>query len=587
MSMNRLKHFRLPSLSTAAFVFLSLPGSFLLLPEPTARGADKQPGVAKWERFEKTLESASSYANPVQEASLTAVFTSPSGSSFRVYGFWDGGRTWRVRFAPGAEGKWTYKTTCSDAKNRGLHNQLGAFLCTAPSGKTRFTQHGPVRVSPDNRYLVHADQTPFFYLADTAWNGALLSTSSEWDQYTRERARQKFTAAQFVATQFRAAPEGDINKQLAYTGTNPIVINPAFFQRLDEKVDALNKAGLLAAPVMLWAINGGANPKVNPGVSLPDDQAVLLARYMVGRWGANDVLWILAGDGDYRGDKCARWKKIGRAVFGDIPHAPVTMHPGGMHWVWGEFKDEPWLDLLGYQSGHGDDDNTLRWLTEGPPTQDWMRLPHRPLINLEPPYENHLAYQSKQPITPEMVRRAIYWSLLNTPTAGVAYGGHGVWGWDDGQHPPTDHPYTGTPLPWQKALTMPAAEQMAHLADFFGSIEWWRLRPTPAFVTTQPGKEKPAQFIAAARTDQKDLMIVYVPEDRTVEIKLDALPPAPNITWISPRTGEKSPAVAVVTSTTCQFPTPAEGDWLLLMKTQTESDKASAIEPEKQTGKAK
>jgi hypothetical protein len=45
--------------------------------------------------------------------------------------------------------------------------------------------------------------------------------------------------------------------------------------------------------------------------------------------------------------------------------------------------------------------------------------------------------------------------------------------------------------------------------------------------------------------------------------------------------------VAVVTSTTCQFPTPAEGDWLLLMKTQTESDKAPATEPEKQTGKAK
>src|SRR5438876_288256 len=83
-------------------------------------------------------------------------------------------------------------TTCPDVKNGGLHNQSGAFLCTVPSGKTRFTQHGPVRVSPDNRYLVHADQTPFFYLADTAWNGALLSTPGEWDQYTRERARQKF-----------------------------------------------------------------------------------------------------------------------------------------------------------------------------------------------------------------------------------------------------------------------------------------------------------------------------------------------------------------------------------------------------------
>src|SRR5260370_14145494 len=271
--MNRLKHFRLPSLFAASFLFLSLRGCVGPPPKPTTRGADTQPGVAKWERFEKAFESASSYANPVQEASLTAVFTSPSGSSFRVYGFWDGGRTWRIRFAPDAEGKWTYKTSCSDAKNRGLNDQSGAFLCTAPSGKTRFTQHGPVRVSPDNRYLVHADQTPFFYLADTAWNGALLSTPSEWDQYTRERARQKFTAAQFVATQFRAAPDGDIKQQLAYTGTNPIVINPAFFQRLDEKVDALNKAGLLAAPVMLWGINWCAEPEVKPGGFLSGDPA--------------------------------------------------------------------------------------------------------------------------------------------------------------------------------------------------------------------------------------------------------------------------------------------------------------------------
>ena len=139
---------------------------------------------------------------------------------------------------------------------------------------------------------MHEDQTPFFWLGDTAWNGALLSTPEEWNLYIRERTRQKFTAAQFVATQFRAAPEGDLNHQLAYTGdTNRIVINPAFFQRLDEKVLALNKAGLLGVPVMLWAIGGGSNPSVNPGFALPEGQAILLARYMVARWGAYDVAW--------------------------------------------------------------------------------------------------------------------------------------------------------------------------------------------------------------------------------------------------------------------------------------------------------
>jgi len=539
-------------------------------PPGVTLAADKT--LATYQRFEQSFDSAVSYTNPAQEAALIATFTSPSGETFKVPGFWDGGKTWRIRFAPSTPGKWKFETTCSDGKNKGLHQQKGEFTATAPAGTSRFAQHGPIRRSDDDRYLVHHDGTPFLWIGDTAWNGPLLSSTAEWDQYLKERTREKFSAVQWVATQFRAAPDGDAKKQLAYKGTEKIVINPEFFQRLDEKVEAMNKAGLLSVPVLLWAINGGGNPKVNPGVSLPEDQEILLARYMVARWGGNAVAWILAGDGDYRGEKAEKWKRIGRAVFDDIAHAPVTMHPGGMQWVWKEFIEEPWFGFLGYQSGHGDDDKTLKWITEGPLTDDWAKLPHRPFINLEPPYENHIAYQSKKPIAPEVTRRAIYWSLLCAPTAGVTYGGHGVWGWDDGTKPPTDHPGTGVPLPWQKALKMPAAEQMAHLADFFNSVDWWKLRPAPTVVVNNPGAQSPSKFIAGSKSDDKELMVVYVPEDRTVEIKLDSMPPSPNVSWFNPRTGEKSPAVAVVTANTCQFPTPAEGDWILFMK----SDKKDA-----------
>ena len=543
--------------------------------EASSFAADKT--LPLYQRFEQTLESASPYLNPVQEASLTAVFTAPSGEKLKVPGFWDGGKTWRVRFAPNQTGKWKFETTCSDSSNTGLHQKSGEFTVTPATAATALSQHGPITVSADGRYLAHQDGTPFFWVGDTAWNGPLLSSKAEWDQYLKERARQKFNAVQWVATQWRAGPDGDANKQLAYSGTEKISINTAFFQRLDEKVEAMNQAGLVSVPVLLWAINAGANPKVNPGVSLPEDQAILLARYMVARWGGNAVAWILGGDSDYRGAKSDKWKRIGRAVFGDIAHAPVTMHPGGMQWVWKEFIDEKWYGFHGYQSGHGDDDKTLKWITEGPLTDDWTKLPHRPFINLEPPYENHIAYQSKKPISPETTRRAIYWSLLCAPTAGVTYGGHGVWGWDDGTKHPTDHPGSGIPLPWQKALTMPAAEQMAHLASFFASIDWPKLRPAPVVVVNNPGAQTPSKFIAGAKTDDKELMVVYVPEDRTVEIKLDSMPPSPNVTWFNPRTGEKSPAVAVVTANTCQFPTPAEGDWILFMKT----DKKPAGEGEK------
>ena len=579
MRMNCLNCIRSDFMTRTFFTFFALAGFLFVSGTPGLQAASKPATVPKWDRFEQAFESSVSYPDPTQQAMVGASFKSPSGETYRAYCFWDGGRTWRVRFAPNQTGKWTFRTACNDTNNTGLHEQSGEFECVAPTGKTRFSQHGPVRVSPDLRYLMHEDGTPFLWLGDTAWNGALLSTPAEWDQYIKERARQKFTAVQFVTTQWRAAPNGDANKQLAYTGTSKIVLNPAFFQRLDQKIEALNQAGLLAVPVMLWAINGGSNPQVNPGVSLPDDQAALLARYMVARWGARAVAWILAGDGDYRGAQAERWRRIGQKVFDQVAHAPVTMHPGGMHWVWNEFKDEKWYDFFGYQSGHGDDDNTLRWLIEGPLNDDWAKLPHRPFINLEPPYENHVAYQSKKPISPDHVRRALYWSLLNAPMAGVTYGGHGVWGWDDGTRPPTDHANSGVPLPWQKALTMPAAEQMKHLSDFFTSIDWWRLRPGSVFIVNQPGKEAPRRFIAAARTDQKDLMVIYVPEDRTVEVKLDSMPPSPQVTWYNPRTGEKSPAVGVVTTSTCQFPSPSEGDWLLYMFTQKE--KEPPAQPEK------
>jgi hypothetical protein len=520
--------------------------------------------VPRWGLFEATLTSRRASDNPLQDAELRATFTGPSKRTHTVEGFWDGGATWRVRFSPDEVGDWTYTTAAVPESDTGLHRQTGTFSVTAPQGTTRFDRHGPVRVSRTRTFLEHADGTPFFWLADTGWNAALLSTPDEWRHYIKERSRQRFTAVQFVTTQWRASPTGDRMNELAYTGSERIAVNPAFFQRLDEKISVLNEAGLLGVPVMLWAIAGGSNPAVNPGLSLPDDQAARLARYMVARWQGHDVVWILPGDGDYRGEKAEKWKRIGRAVFGRRPHAPVVLHPGGMHWVHREFLNEPWVDIHGYQSGHGDDEKTLRWMTEGPPARDWNAEPRRPFINLEPPYEHHIAYQSRRPIAPHTVRRAVYWSLLNAPPAGVTYGGHGVWGWDDGTKTPTDHAGSGVPLPWKQALVMPAAEQMAYVAALFTSMDFWRLRPAPDVLAEQPGTATAAYYVAAAASDNQDLLVAYTPEARTISLRADHVPKG-RAAWHDPRTGARSEARAVREGATVRFETPGEGDWVLLV----------------------
>jgi hypothetical protein len=524
----------------------------------------QSPSIARWGLFEIAFTSTNAYANPLQDVDLFVTFTSPDRQTRTVRGFWDGGTVWRVRFSPDQPGPWTYTTRAIPDSDRGLDARSGSFGVVANSGQTRFDRHGPVRVSSSRTFLEHADGTPFFWLADTGWNAALLATREDWQHYVDVRTLQGFTAVQWVATEWRAAPGGDRLNERAYTGNERIAINPAFFQRLDEKAVALNRAGLLNVPVLLWSIGSGSNPKVNPGFALPDSQAVRLAEYMVARWQGYDVAWILPGDGDYRGERAGKWKRIGRDVFGQGSHAPVMLHPGGMHWVLQEFLHEPWIDIHGYQSGHGDDERTLRWMTEGPPSTDWTIEPRRPFINLEPPYEHHIAYQSKQPIPAEFVRRAIYWSLLSAPVAGTSYGGHGVWGWDDGTKPPTDHPNSGTPLPWKEALVMPGAEQMAHVAGLFTSIDFWRLRPAPDALAEQPGTIAPARFVAVAASAERDLLVAYTPEAGTIAIRTAALP-AGRARWVDPRTGTRSDARPGKSESVLRFETPGPGDWLLLI----------------------
>lgn len=532
--------------------YLAIGVCLLVLPEALSAATDSKPlpQVPKWGRFEQSFRSSVAYANPVQDAALSVTFTSPLGETLKANGFWDGGKTWRVRFAPDQPGKWSFKTTFSDRTNSSLHNIAGEFLCTALTSKSRFDRHGPVQIARDRRHLEHRDWTPFFWLADTVSDGAVLAKANEWEYYAQARAQQKFSVAEWIA-----APGRNLENETAYSGNARIVINPKFFQKLDARVEALNRAGILNAIVPLRDMVDEE--------ALPEEQAILLLRYMVARWDANDVAWVVTCEGDNLGRNASRWKRIGRAVFGTGRHAPVILNAGETYWVLDEFRAERWVDAFGYQSGQLVNDDTLLWLLAGPVSRDWMKPPVRPFINLATAHENERPPQAQERADPLTVRRAVYWSLLNAPTAGVNYGGHGVCNWM------TDsRSTTGDSLPvWQKALFMPAAKQMSSVAGLFNTIDFWRLRPAPEVLARQPGLESPSRHIAAAATEIGDVVLIYVPEDRSVEMTLAALPSSPKAIWINARTGERSPAVAVVGNTTCTFATPGAGDWLLYLKT--------------------
>jgi len=527
--------------------------------------------VHRWGRFESLIElELPKEADPLRQVQLEAEFTGPSGQRRMVPGFWDGGTTWRVRFSPDEVGRWEY-TLKADAKAGGGANEAataGTFECVPYEGNNPFYRHGPLRVSRDGRRLTHADGTPWFFLADTVWNGPMLASEDDWDVFIRTRKEQGFTAAQYVSTQWRTAPEGGPDGPSYWGGETLERVNPSFFQRLDQRQDALSDAGIAGVPVLLWAIKGGENKETNPGNVLSEDDCALLARYQVARWHAHPVIWILNGDGKYLGDEAARWRRIGRAVFGDTDRAtcaPTMVHPGGRTWVGDEFKDEAWLDIIGYQSGHGDDDPAWRWIVEGPPATEWQNVNGKVVMNIESPYEDHISYQSKERHPAIHVRRANYWSLMVSPTAGVTYGGHGIWGWDDGSGPPVAHPYTGVAKPWQEALHLPGAWHMGHLAEIFQALPWWTFIPAQELVRDQPGIKNILRYVTASRSEDGRAAVLYLAAGGTV--RLDTAPLAGNMiaTWINPRDGTRHNAGRLEGSdTTLQAPDML--DWVLALR---------------------
>ncbi|MBG0859587.1 MAG: DUF4038 domain-containing protein, partial [Bacteroidales bacterium] len=514
----------------------------------------------KWQRYELIFESSVVYENPVQEVRFMEVtFTSPSGCIKTINAFWDGREIWKARFMPDETGQWSYETKCSDPKNQGLNGQKGSFACKPNPDQKDIYRYGPVINPPGTFYLTHSDGTPFFWLACTAWNGALKSTDEEWDIYLQHRLKNNYSVIQFVTTQWRGCDKST-EGLVAFEGSGRIRINPEFFRLIDRKIDRINEFGLVAAPVVLWALQTGAGRELSPGYHLPDDQAILLAKYIVARYGANHVVWLLGGDGSYIGSYEQRWKTIGRAVFDGKHQGIVAQHPQGRSWIGEVYKDEPWLNIIGYQSSHSNAEGTVNWITKGPMSRMWAQLPPRPLINLEPNYE-----EIRFTITDKDVRNACYWSIFATPIAGITYGANGIWPWlRQGEKILNHSDAPGTSL-WNVSIDFPGSIQMGYLAQFIRKFRWWEFYPAGALLVEQPGDKVFNHFVSVVKTTDNKTMLAYFPVKLTVKIRKPAAI-SYSVRWFDPSKNEYQGGSATDDGTVLTITSPSESDMVLILE---------------------
>jgi hypothetical protein len=229
-----------------------------------------------------------------------------------------------------------------------------------------------------------------------------------------------------------------------------------------------------------------------------------------------------------------------------------------------QFRDERWVDALGVDLLTATHDKQAEESATRLTDEAALGRPY-PIV-LFAPCENGVAGHSQKRFNPDEVRRSVYQNLFMIPSAGVTYAAQGVVNWDTSVDSKTTAALAGGMPLWEKALFMPAAKQMRPLAKLMNSIDFWRLRPQPEAVHNQTPQSASESRVVAASTSAKDLTLVYLPQSNPVDVSLQAMPASPLISWLQPTQGFTRSAVAVVSGSTCQFPPPGSGDWVLLIK---------------------
>ncbi len=523
-----------------------------------------------WEKVELSLTSDIAYDNAlcdVQE--FGAIFTSPTGKKKRLNGFWDGGKDWKIRMLPDEVGTWEYQTFCSDTENKGLKGQSGKLTITENKNKEALYRHGAVQANKGSYYLTHNDGTPFFWTACTAWNGALKSTENEWQTYLEQRQDNHYNVIQYVTTQWRGS-ETNAEGEQAYSSDGPLTVNTDFFKRIDARTDRVNENGLIAAPVILWALPSGLGRHLSPGYALPTEDATLLAKYIVARLQGNHVVWLLGGDGNYKDPYEQRWKHIGRQVFDSIDNAPVTLHPQGTAWIGELFEDENWLDIVSYQSSHSNKQRTVDWINKGPMAKTWHRLSPRPFINMEPNYE-----EINFEITAEDVRNASYWSLFAAPVSGITYGANGIWPWIQKQGDLIENhrnPDGRGPSTWHKSIEFLGSHQIGMLSEFIQQYDWWTLKPATELLVGDPTLQGYNQFISIVSDTAQNVIMGYVPHAMPFSLRLSSSKRY-ELHWFDPITGKMKEGKYKMSDGMAQFEPPNDQDWVLVLSRSHNNEK--------------
>ncbi len=471
-----------------------------------------------WVATEITFQSTEEYVNPFYDVIEDVIFVSENGTEMKIPAFWDGGNTWRVRFAPTETGVWEYKTVCSNEYDTGLHNLTGKVRAVQYEGELDIYKHGFIKTQENTRYFTYADGTPFFYLGDTHWgmpteeldeagdHAGDIETDSHFKYIVDKRVEQKFTV-------YQSEPIGA--KYNLYDGFSENDVDG--FKEMDRYFQYIAEKGLVHANAQLVFAGDLTSKEVLEKV-YTKDYLEMLSRYWVARYSAYPVLWTTAQEVDndfYANDRNEHnafdintnpWKTVASAVHKyDAYSHPLSAHQ--------EYTDCTTASNSSFRDLDGHTWYAAQWsvwLDTGcefrVPKDYWYNGQGKVIINYEGRYD-HLW-------TKNFGARAQGWTAYLNGMYGYGYGAVDMWLYkstydtdttsNDGRDKITPEDKATF---WSESVDFESAYQMGYMREFFENLEWWNLKPNfddGGYYSPYYNKD-----LYACATDENDIYVLY------------------------------------------------------------------------------
>lgn len=423
-----------------------------------------------------------------------------------------------------------------------------------------------LKISDNRRFLVHDDGTPFFYLADTAWELFHRLTREEAALYLQTRAEQKFTVIQAVVLAEHGYDVPNAYGFLPLEDNDPLRPVEGYFAHVDWIVRRANSLGLTVGMLPTWGDKWNLGWGVGPEIFTLDN-AYRYGLFLGTRYAGDDIIWNLGGDravaSDAQGDIITAMA-MGLSD-GDGGVHLRTFHPPGPFSSSQYFPDAAWLDFHQWQSGHSR--NSMNYASI---SADYARLPVKPVLDGEAGYEDHPAdFDWNVPgatarhgyLDEHDVRKTAYWSLF-AGACGYTYGCHDIWQFLDTSRFPA---VTVARTPWKEALVLPGACQMQHVRALMQSRPVLTRMPDQSLLTSDSGSG--TEHVQATRDSEGRYAFVYTPSGQPVSIDLTLLR-GETLTgwWYDPRTGSSQLIGPVVKKASGVFTPPTAGqDWILVL----------------------